>query len=68
MVRAKFKCIEKSESGQVKMEVVCGGSPENDSFFKYTPSGQLTIGTVNEAALGQFEVGKAYYLDFSPAE
>lgn len=65
-VRAKFKCIE-NDGENVSLEVVTSGSGENDSFFKWTPYGQLKMGTVNENAAKQFEVGKEYYLDFTPA-
>lgn len=72
-VRAKFKCVSKDEpyvqgDFQVRLEPVVGGSAENDSFFKYTPSGNIQIGTVNPAAAEQFVVGKEYFVDFSVAE
>lgn len=69
-VIAKFKVTEKTitESGDViKMSPVIGGSPENDKFFKWTPYGELTMGTVNPDASSQFEVGKEYYLKFDKA-
>ncbi len=37
---------------------------ENKKFFRYTPSGQISIGTLNPAAWQQFELGKEYYVDF----
>ncbi len=70
MVRAKFKCDSKEKSGDgyfLRFSVVINGSPENESFFKWTPSGQLSMGTINEKAAEEFEVGKEYYLDFSRA-
>lgn len=71
MVRAKFRCDSKEQSGDgfyLRFSAVTCGSPENDNFFKWTPSGQLGMGTINEAAAAQFEVGKEYFLDFTPAE
>ena len=71
MVRAKFKCVDKSGSEndtQIKLEAVTSGSEENKTFFKYTPSGQISMGTINKEAAAQFEVGKEYYIDFSPAQ
>lgn len=68
-VRAKFICHEvaKTMNGQtVRMQPVVSGGPENEQFFKYTPFGNLEMGTVNPAV--QFEPGKEYYLDFTPAE
>lgn len=65
-VRAKFKVAE-IQDGTVKMHPVTSGSKENDSFFKATPSGQLTMGIVNPDALKQFAVGDEYYVDFNKA-
>lgn len=76
-VRAKFKCISITEREgwggvkimrDVKMSPVTGGSDENKKFFASTPSGELTVGCTNVEATQQFEVGKEYYVDFTPAE
>jgi hypothetical protein len=67
MVRAKFKVISKND-GNVTLEVVTSGSKENEDFWKYTPSGLIQMGIDNEDALKHFEVGKEYYVDFTPAE
>lgn len=67
-VRAKFECtkVDKNEEGQtVKFSAVVSGSPENESFFKFTPFGEIELGIVNNDI--QFEVGKEYYLDFTEA-
>lgn len=70
MVRAKFTCVEKKprdEGFTYKFAPVVGGTTkENDTFFKYTPWGSLEMGVVNPSV--DFEVGKEYYLDFTPAE
>jgi hypothetical protein len=71
MVRAKFKITSKTESidgFNVLMSPVTSGSKENEEFFKFTPGGQITIGTVNPVAAAQLEVGKEYYVDFTKAE
>ena len=52
----------------VEMLPVTSGSSENESFYRYTPSGKVELGTVNEAAANSFEIGKQYYLDFTPAD
>jgi diacylglycerol kinase family enzyme len=71
-VRAKFKVDTVSPAGadgtvsEVKLSAVIGGSPENDKFFKWTPSGSITIGTVNVEAAKQFEPGAEFYVDFTP--
>ena len=41
---------------------------ENRRFSKVTPSGALEMTIDNEAAAEQFQLGKYYYTDFSPAE
>ncbi len=70
--RCKFECkhveaIGSAEDPQqmARFEAVISGSPENESFFRWTPSGTLQLGTVRG---GQFEVGKQYYLDIIPCE
>lgn len=39
--------------------------PEENRFFKASPSGQLVISVDNEAVFPQFTLGKKYYLDFN---
>jgi len=75
MVRAKFKCASISPASwhdgadEIELYPVVGGSDnaENDAFYAATPGGKIILGTVNKAASDQFEVGKEYYVDFSPA-
>jgi len=75
-VRAKFVVtkIEITASGQegelgtVHLSPVVSGSKENEQFYKYTPCGGMTLGTVNPAALNCFKVGKEYFIDFTPAD
>lgn len=66
-VRCKFVCSFK-EGQSVHFSPVYSGSEENKRFFQATPGGQIAFYTVNEAALNQFEQGKEYYVDFTPAE
>lgn len=72
-VRAKFTCQSKEHDtsdpahGTVTLEAVHSGSPENEEFFNMTPSGQISLGILNPYAFDQFEPGKDYYVDFSPA-
>ena len=70
-VRAKFKVTEKEVDehgcGDVRLEAVTSGSPENDEFFKWTPSGELRMGTINGNALAQFELGDEFYVDLVKA-
>jgi hypothetical protein len=52
----------------INLSPVTGGSEENDRFFASTPTGTITLTTVNMEAAKQFENGKEYYVDFTPAE
>jgi hypothetical protein len=45
-----------------------GDGKVNESWSKYTPSGQLQMSITNPAAIDKFEKGKAYYIDFTPVE
>lgn len=40
---------------------------ENGKFYAYTPTGEIKLGTINPSAWEQFELGKEYYVDFTPA-
>ncbi|MFJ1255989.1 hypothetical protein [Cupriavidus sp. CuC1] len=42
--------------------------PEDQKFCKATPSGSIEIQVDNPAAVAQFELGKSYYVDFTPAQ
>jgi hypothetical protein len=70
-VRAKFKCVSVTEQeGGLKtatLQPVTNGSPENASFFKWTPSGQIQLGTINPSAAKEFVPGREFYIDFTPA-
>lgn len=70
-VRAKFVCQTNNRSegqAEITLSPVTDGSEENKSFFKYTPGGQINLSVVNDSASRQFEVGKHYYVDFTPAD
>lgn len=74
--RAKFRCNAVEDYGhskKVKLSVVYalpheGPPTEDDRFTKATPSGELWMTVDNPAASCQFEPGKHYYVDISPAD
>jgi|SoiMethySBSTD1v2_1073268.scaffolds.fasta_scaffold312808_2 hypothetical protein len=74
-VRAKFrvdsitrrKGYNSGETQDIKLFPVHSGSEENKSFYAATPSGEITIGCANPDAAKLFELGKEYYIDFTPA-
>ena len=68
------------ESGRYQKQVPCrmasiemypvystDPNSENKKFWDASPGGAFTLNCVNEAAVAQLELGKAYYLDISPA-
>lgn len=77
-VRAKFKChaVERTKNGDEEMQTIklnpvyANNDPEheNSKFWKYSPSGSISLGTINPAAAAYFELGGEYYIDFTKAE
>ena len=77
-VRAKFKVDRisktkhwdklKGDLAIIDLSPVTSGSPENEAFYAATPSGKIELSTIVDAASSQFELGKFYYVDFSPAD
>lgn len=73
-VRAKFVVETRSpkssdDSGErVTLRAVTSGSPENESFFRYTPSGTIALEVVSASAYDAFILGNEYYVDFTPAK
>lgn len=78
-VRAKFKCEsitrrehwDKSKGEEIhaiKLSPVISGSEENKSFYEATPSGSIELSVIKEEVGKQFELGKEYYVDFTPAQ
>lgn len=54
----------------IKMNPVTSNDPsdENHLFWAATPSGSITLGVINVDAALKFDIGKAYYVDFTRAE
>jgi hypothetical protein len=76
-VRAKMRCeaiVDTQYGPNHSSEVVKFRSqyddkiPEDQRFQKATPSASAEFQIDNPEALKQFEPGKTYYLDFTPAE
>lgn len=42
--------------------------PEDQRFAKATPNAQLSMTVDNPMALEKLELGRSYYVDFSPVE
>lgn len=74
MVRGKFKLTEIHQSawaGDGRTLIFQAqydpDSPEDQKYAQFTPTGRIEMHVDNPAALQQFELGKAYYVDFTPA-
>ncbi len=74
-VRAKFRVrsinhLETSSPddtlAEVSLYAVYGDGKGNESWSRYTPSGDLKMMITNPAAIDAFDVGKDYYLDITP--
>ena len=67
-VRAKFRVTSVTEyenaGKKVELSAVATGSKENENFFKWTPSANISLSTVNPEAAKQFVPGKEFYVDF----
>ena len=73
---AKFKVTKvESHSGNktIKMMAIsekpfdADGNSDDNSFARWTPSGELTMTIQNPALFGAFQEGKKFYLNFSEA-
>jgi hypothetical protein len=72
-VRAKFvvesKTQLRNDACNIELRpVYADENAENKAFYKWTPSGEIKLLTLNQAAAEAFVVGKSYYVDFTPAE
>lgn len=74
MLRAKFM-VQKvtrfawdTAAEEVELRAVYSTVPtsENYSWSKATPAALLTMTISNPDAVGKLELGKAYYIDFTP--
>lgn len=66
--RCKFKVesvAKENDSSHITLRAVVGGSPENDSFFRWTPSGSLTLHVVRPEIADQFPLGAEVYVDLT---
>lgn len=58
------------ENDTVTLEALYDGdlTDEDESFSKYTPYAELTMGIQNEALGGFFEPGREFYVDLIPVD
>lgn len=68
-IRAKFICLSVTDAGDSKsvlLTAVTGNSPENQQYWKYTPSGRIELSVLNPDV--KFTPQKSYYVDFIETE
>ena len=77
MMRAKVfvESVEKFEgSERLNFRPVCSsgfgpnGESEDNTYARWTPSGNITLLVTNPDLHGKFEQGQEFYVDFTPAE
>lgn len=66
-VGREFQAYNKQTVTAASFRAVSDGSEENKAFFAATPSGELKLGVVNDAAVAGLVPGKSYYIDISEA-
>jgi hypothetical protein len=68
-MRAKMKVAQVTAnegSDTLVMRPVTNGTPEDNTYSKFTPCGELSLTVTNEALMGQFKPGETFYVDFTP--
>lgn len=67
-IRAKFNVLSvigTEENGStIDLQAVTTGSPENEEFFKFTPSGHITMSVVDRETAKVFKEAKTMYVEF----
>jgi hypothetical protein len=53
---------------EVKLQAVSSREGEDSIFGKATPSAECRMVIHNQAAAAQFDVGRKFYVDFTPTE
>ena len=65
----KFEYVPVEMRTIVLQPVYANGDPahENNRFWDATPSGEIRLGVINQAAWEAFVLDQEYYIDFTPA-
>jgi hypothetical protein len=77
-MRAKFKVQEVAnyEGGMQKVSMAPvmdtkygeNGANEDNTFARYTPSGEIRLHITNPELKDKIQPGETYYIDFTPAQ
>ena len=53
---------EEQQTATLEFAPVTQGSEENKTFWKYTPTGKIELGTINRNVVKALDLGKEYYV------
>ena len=77
-VRCKFRATGKNHlhvdyasdtvACEVSLRAFWGDGKGNETWSKATPQGEIKMMITNPGAIDQFDLGKDYFIDFTPAE
>jgi hypothetical protein len=77
MMRAKMQIHSVTQfqgTEQIKLSAVCGKAPfgnegesEDNTYARWTPSGELSLTISNPNLIGKFKPGQKFYIDFTEA-
>jgi hypothetical protein len=66
--KMKVSTVVLTENGEMlTMEVVVGGSPEDNTYSQFTPSGSVQLHITNKELEGNFVPGQVFYVHFDEA-
>lgn len=79
IMRAKVEVREVKTHGDIQEDLVMypvakreaypeDGSDEDNTFAKFTPSGEIRLSIMNPALIGRFKTGDRLYVDFTAAD
>jgi hypothetical protein len=67
--KMKVSTVTLTENGELLvMEVVTNGSPEDNTYSQFTPSGSVQLHITNKDLEGGFVPGQVFYVQFTEAD
>lgn len=73
-VRGKFTVTQVTrnhynpEAAEITLQPKYSDTPEDNSYSKATPNGNIQLSVSNPLAVESLALGKVFYIDFTPAE
>jgi len=66
--QSKFDGDSEDPQGEVQLYAVTDDTPEHERYWKYTPSGQMELGLINQETTEFFESGGTYRITIERVE